>query len=165
MANTWPYKNVRLSEALTDAEYTAVSAADAALTGASLTGDVLTVAGQTIDCYQIAQSVRYVDPTTTYGVINRTAVSDKGVRSIQGRATWRCEMEIIIQDGSNETSELIVNDPTGHRLLYVQRNDDSSFTAVVDIESVAESGREDSGEHIATVVYMNSGQQTPKWTA
>ena len=163
LANLLPYANFRLSDALSTAEYNAVGASGAALTGATLTGDNVMVAAQTIDTHQLAQNVRSFAESATAARLDRGSVSSNVLRQRRGRVTWEATVEFYADADTDDTYDVLIKTQAGPRLLYVERATGRILVAVVEVMSVSSSGVDTDGDTVYTAVLANAGLVEPVW--
>lgn len=159
----YPYDHVRMSSALTTAQYTALSTA-ASLKGATVSADVVTVASENVDTHQLNTQTRSVSVGTTFARIPLYTVADSTTRTEQGRGDVEVILEVYVNSDTDGTLDVIYKDPTGHRLLYVERgNNGGKLTALVDIMEAGQPAADDTGLQVGRVVMAPNGRSLVTW--
>lgn len=156
----FPYVEFRISAPLSPTQYAALSAPMAAAPTATVSGNDITVGGQTIDSARIVGDVKSFAPNRQYGRIPRHSLAHRNVRQVAGRQTWEATLEIY-NEGLAKSN--IVEVPEGHRVLYAIRAPDQIMVAVVDIVGVSEPALDEAGDLVITVTMTNSGGFVPTW--
>lgn len=157
----WP--NVRISDKLTDTEFSAVRSASADLQGATLAGDTVTVASQAIDTHQLNEWTVRFNITDTYGMISRSSLADDVVNTIQGRATIAGDSSFILNTTADSTYDTLFKDSSGPRLIYLEDETNNKFVGVMSIASKTPQGPDENGEILLDVMWENSGRKKPVW--
>lgn len=158
----YPYANFRLSEALTDAEVAALVAPGVDLKAATLSSDSVTVASQTIECHQLRDNVRSFTDNEVYADIDHSNIAGKARQSGQGKPTIDVQAKMYIDYTADHSYDVIIKDPTGYRLLYVERQTGRIFVMLCVIGEVRRTTG-DQGELEADVTFRNAGSEIPAW--
>lgn len=158
------YSEVRISKPLSANVFRALRPSSVDLSSGTLTGSNYGVASQTVALFDLGEDVRTVAVAREYGDISRTSTKSKARARHQGKETATVTMEVYLNYETDESNDLLVSDTSGHRLLYVERDDASVLVAVVDISRVSEPAVDESGDMVVTVDLTNAGNQVLKWT-
>ena len=162
------YERVLLSPTLSQAEWTALSAADAALNGAAFTSPggvpTITIGGTSVIMRDLTNQCLFIRPIERGGRQNLTSVASRVRRTLRIQPAIEIPAEFALDDNPNGVLGTIVSDAGGHRLLYIAATEDQVYTAVVDIFDVERQPRTDqAGYAIYSVMFENSGRVRPQW--
>ena len=167
----YPYADFRISAPITTAsDLAALRAATAAnWSSAALAGDSVTVATIAETCHQINDVVQNFTPRTTYAQLDETTLADEAVVTRQGRPTWEATVRFLHDDDSDGAYDLLVKQPAGVRMLYVERAAGSTATGsilagLVTITDVSDQGVDADGQGVTEVTLRNAARVAPVWT-
>lgn len=157
----YPYANFRLSDALDSGEVATIGASSN-LNSATLSGDDVTIAGETVACHQLASNVRTFADNREYAEINRTSIADTTTKTKQGRSTAEVTATFYVDYAANGTYQKFMQDSKGTRLLYVERETGKKYVQMVEIGSANED-TSDEGDLVIEVTFRNAGPE-PSWS-
>lgn len=165
--NERKYHSCYVSDPLTDTELAALAADDATLTGSTIdTGQAqhtCTIAGQTIDVYDLAQECRFVRLSPQSNLEETTDITADVLMYSAGAADVSLLTEWYATDGANGTINMIENGKAAPRLIRVARTA-SEVLAFVCIRGVAERVQPDRRSlGRITATFQNAGRVYPEW--
>ena len=163
----YPFEAVYISKALTTAQATEWQKTGITLTGLSVTGGKLELAGasaSSVDVHDIAEETTFIRPIERRGVQDVTAVSS-GVR-VEFPTAPRIEVaaEFHLLNKTDGVKDVLVNSSGGTRVLQIVATSGRKWTGVVaafDVEELAQGGETGVVRYSAT--FRNRGNVKPEW--
>ena len=139
------YEHVYLSKPLTGAVETAVTAANAVLSGLTVTGGDVTVGGQAVTLHDLADQCKVITPQLRRNESDVTTVNAFARRVLPTIPGYEIQGDFYGDDDDDGVYGVIVKNEAGTRLLRIEYpdGDDQSFTAVVRITNVNRQPRAD----------------------
>ena len=157
----YPYENVRISTELSDVQYAALRSMD--LSAAALSGDIVAIGTQNITTLDILEDAKTFAPTRSYGEIDRTSLADTARVIEQGRGSAEITLGLYVNYAVGKSYDAVIKDPSGIRLLYVERATGRKFVALVSVITVTEPATDEAGDLVVEVAMRNSGGVMPSW--
>ena len=158
----FPYERVSASNKLETAQESAITAVGANLTpvyDASNAQHTITVAAQTVNVFEVS-GVRGVASNPRYADLNVTSPTDKATVHQQGRPDPQMTLTCVYDNRTNNVVDLFLKDPTGTRIVYVQRSaDDVELFVGTILEPDEQPIDETTGEGIFTVRLVNAASE------
>lgn len=154
------YNYFRMSGPLSTALETALKGASA-LTGATVSGDDVTVAGSSVPTVDIGAFVYNDNFNTTVGNQRVDGVTDTAQKFEQLKQQAVVTFTALVDYTVGSTYDLFLKDKTGVRLLTVETDTGRKYTQLVIIDQANRANTQD-GEMTVAVTIANAGPQ-PVW--
>lgn len=128
----YPFLEASFSAILTESEVTALRAAD--LSTAALAGNVVTISGQTYDVVDLNHGLlASIEDGDTAPPLRRTATGDNAETAVRGRPAYEWPVVFYTDYTAGSTYDMFVKDPTGFRLMYIERVTGVKLVAVFQV--------------------------------
>ena len=163
------YAVVAISKPLTASQHAAVGASGTDFATATYTAKAgateahIDIGSTEIDVFDLKDQCEFIRMTETAGNQRLTTVAAKAVRELATRASFEVNAAFIADDDDDGVKGVIVNDRTGHRLLYVETTESQKWCGEFDIHMVDHrEQRDDTGVIVYDVTLRNFGNAPPK---
>ena len=158
----YEYAHFRLSAALTNTVFASLNTNDAAFVVSAVNADDIdfttpAVTGVSTGA-DLADEIESFAPNVSISERDHTSIGNRSMRTFQGRDGFEATISGYLDDADGLLADKVLENKSGHRLLYAQYKSGAYWVGVVDIFNPTVETENETGRTLLNFTIKNSGK-------